>query len=54
MINRRDFLSTAAAASAILPASGFPAAAQGLAKTSFGPTTVDISRSATGRTKGST
>jgi NitT/TauT family transport system substrate-binding protein len=43
MINRRDFLSTAAAASAILPAAGFPAAAQGLAKTSFGPTTVDIS-----------
>ena len=43
MINRRDFLSSAAAASAILPASGLPAAAQGLAKTSFGPTTVDIS-----------
>ncbi len=43
MINRRDFLSTAAAASAILPAAGFPAAAQGLVKTSFGPTTVDIS-----------
>src|SRR3979411_675208 len=43
MINRRDFLSTAAAASAILPAASFPAAAQGLAKTSFGPTTVDIS-----------
>src|SRR3982074_1901052 len=43
MINRRDFLSTAAAASAILPVAGSPAAAQGLAKTSFGPTTVDIS-----------
>ena len=43
MINRRDLLVSAAAASAILPASGLPAAAQGLAKTSFGPTTVDIS-----------
>ena len=42
MINRRDLL-VSAAASAILPAAGFPAAAQGLAKTSFGPTTVDIS-----------
>src|SRR3979409_1964034 len=42
MINRRDFLSTAAA-SAILPAAGFPAAAQGMATTSFGPTTGDIS-----------
>ena len=42
MINRRDLL-VSAAASAILPVSGLPAAAQGLARTSFGPTTVDIS-----------
>src|SRR5260370_35405412 len=43
MITRRDFLSTAAAASAILPAAGSPAAAQGLWKPGFGPTTADIS-----------
>ncbi len=42
MINRRDFLASAAAVSA-LPILGAPALAQGLTKTSFGPTTVDIS-----------
>jgi NitT/TauT family transport system substrate-binding protein len=42
MINRRDFLASAAAVSA-LPILGAPAIAQGLTKTSFGPTTVDIS-----------
>ncbi len=42
MIKRRDFLVTSAAAAAF-PGLAFPTNAQGLVKTSFGPTTVDIS-----------
>jgi NitT/TauT family transport system substrate-binding protein len=42
MIKRRDFLATTAGAAAF-PGLMFPAAAQALVKTSFGPTTVDIS-----------